>query len=407
MPKRLLFVDDDVMLLNGLRRALHGMRNEWNMKFVTSAAEALHELDEESYDAIITDMRMPHMDGAELLAEVKKRHESVVRIVLSGQSNKEIVFRSIDPTHQFLSKPCNLDELKMRLSLSFSTRDLLVNPALKTIVTRLRTIPSLPLLYNELTEALQDPSTSLARLEQIIEKDVAMATKVLQLANSAFIGVRGQVSSLLQAVALIGTEAICTLALSVRVFSRLEANSAHASYITELWEHSVKVATLARQIACSENQEKQIVEQSFTAGLLHDVGKAVLLAEMPDEYRRILDHPDCNSESLVAIETELLGCSHAQVGAYLMSIWGLPAPLVHAVALHHQPMDDAQTLFSSLAAVHCADAIVAQNENSPLNRDIEMDMAYIKHLGLCEKVSAWRNLFTDQSTLVADGGWHG
>jgi DNA-binding NtrC family response regulator len=165
MPKRLLFVDDEVMLLNGLRRALHGMRNEWDMKFVTSAADALHELDAESYDAIITDMRMPQMDGAELLVEVKKRHESVVRIVLSGQSNKETVFRSIDPTHQFLSKPCNLDELKMRLSLSFSMRDLLVNPALKIIVTRLRTIPSLPMLYNELTEALQDPSTSLTQLE--------------------------------------------------------------------------------------------------------------------------------------------------------------------------------------------------------------------------------------------------
>jgi HD-like signal output (HDOD) protein len=233
-----------------------------------------------------------------------------------------------------------------------------------------------------------------------------MATKVLQLANSAFIGVRGQVSSLLQAVALIGTEAIRTLALSVHVFSRLEANSAHASYITELWEHSVKVASLARQIACSEDQERQIVEQSFTAGLLHDVGKAVLLAEMPHEYRQILNHPDCNSESLVAIETELLGCSHAQVGAYLMSIWGLPAPLVHAVALHHQPMDDAQTLFSSLAAVHCADAIVAQNESSSLNRDIELDMAYIERMGLCERVSAWRNLFEEQSTLVTNGGWH-
>jgi len=225
VPRRLLFVDDEEMLLSGLRRALHGMRDEWEMTFVTNADEALRELDREVYDAVITDMHMPAMDGAELLEEVQKRHQGIVRIVLSGESSKETVLRSIDPTHQFLSKPCDLEELKVRLRLAFSMRDLLVNPNVKTIVTRLRNIPSLPLLYNELTAALQKPGTSLSLLEQIIEKDVAMATKVLQLANSAFIGVRGQVSSLLQAVALIGTEAIRTLALSLHVFSRLESDS--------------------------------------------------------------------------------------------------------------------------------------------------------------------------------------
>jgi putative nucleotidyltransferase with HDIG domain len=403
MPRRLLFVDDDDMVLAGLRRALHGMRNEWDMTFVPSAAEALRELDRASYDAIITDMRMPYMDGAQLLEEVKTLHQGVVRIVLSGQSNKEVVLRSIDPTHQFLSKPCNLDELKLRLSLAFSMRDLLVNPALKAIVARLQTIPSLPILYNELTAALEDPSTSLSRLELIIEKDVAMATKVLQLANSAFIGVRGQVSSLLQAVSLIGTEAIRTLALSVHVFSRLEANSASASYVTDLWDHSVRVASLARLIAVTEGQDKATVEQSFTAGLLHDVGKAVLLAEIPGEYRLILSHPDFTPQALVALETGQFGCSHAQVGAYLMSIWGLPAPLVHAVALHHQPMDDAQTVFSSLTAVHCADVLVADSDTAPLNRDSELNTAYLERLGLSERVPVWRALLEEQAIEVADG----
>lgn len=403
MPRRLLFVDDDEMVLAGLRRALHGMRHEWDMKFVLSAAEALRELDMASYDAIITDMRMPDMDGAQLLEEVKSLHQGVVRIVLSGQSNREVVLRSIDPTHQFLSKPCNLDELKLRLSLAFSMRDLLVNPALKAIVARLRTIPSLPLIYNELTAALQDPDMSLSQLEQIIEKDMAMATKVLQLANSAFMGVRGQVSSLLQAVSLIGTEAIRTLALSIHVFSKLESNSATAAYVTDLWDHSVKVALQARQIACVEGQNKSIIEQSFTAGLLHDLGKVVLLAEMPDEYRTIISRPGFTPHELVALETERFGCSHAQVGAYLMSIWGLPEPLVHAVALHHHPLDDAQSVFSCLTAVHCADVLVAESDTAPLNRDSELNIAYLERLGLSNRVADWRSLLEDKAVEVADG----
>jgi len=403
MPKRLLFVDDEVMLLDGLRRALHGMRSEWEMKFVASGEEALQELGRANYDAVITDMRMPHMDGAELLEKVKKRHEGVVRIVLSGQSDKEAVLRSIDPTHQFLAKPCNLEELKLRLNLAFSMRDLLDNAPLKAIVARMRAIPSLPVLYNELTKALEDHGTSLTELEQIIEKDVAMATKVLQLANSAFMGARGQVSSLLQAVSLIGTETIRTLALSMHVFSRLETNSAAAPYVAELWSHSVEVASLARQIACFEGQSRAVVEQCFSAGLLHDVGKAILLAEMPLEYRQILRDPDFKSNTLVTLETERFGCSHAQVGAYLMSIWGLPAPLVYAVAMHHQPMGDAQSQFSCLTAVYFADVFAAESDVAPLNRDIEIDMDYVKRLELCERVEAWRELFKQRSILDADG----
>jgi len=404
MPKRLLFVDDEVMLLDGLRRALHGMRNEWEMKFVGGGDEALQELDRENYDAVITDMRMPQMDGVELLEKVRKHHEGVVRIVLSGQADKEAVLHSIDPTHQFLAKPCNLEDLKLRLSLAFSMRDLLDNSPLKAIVARMSAIPSLPVLYNELTEALEDHATSLTELERIIEKDLAMATKVLQLANSAFIGARGQVSSLLQAVSLIGTETIRILALSMHVFSRLETNSAAAPYVAGLWSHSVEVASLARQIAMFEGQARTVVEQSFTAGLLHDVGKAVLLAEMPVEYRQILSDPGFRSKTLVTLEAERFGCSHAQVGAYLMSVWGLPAPLVYVVAMHHQPLGDAWPQFPSLTAVYFADAFAAESDVAPLNQDIEMDMASVERLELCERVEAWRELFKQRSLVVTNGG---
>jgi HD-like signal output (HDOD) protein len=400
MSKRLLFVDDEAMILDGLRRSLHGMRQEWDMHFVDSGACALDALDRDAYDAIITDMRMPVMDGAQLLEQVKERHPEVVRIVLSGQSSREAIFRSIALAHQFLSKPCDPQELVTRLGQAFAMRDLLSNQSIKTIISRMPSIPSLPALYEELTAVLRLESPSLAQIERIVSKDVGMAAKILQLANSAFIGARGRVSSLLQAVSLIGTESVRTLVLSVHVFSQCDGSSEVAAYLPALWDHSVAVASLAQRIATSESCSKAIVEESFTAGLLHDIGKVILLSEMLDKYRHIVG---TSPGSISELELEQLGCTHAQVGAYLMSIWGLPVPLVHAVACHHYPSKTEETRFSSLTAVHAADAIASANDPAILNKDIELDLNYLDRLGLREREAVWRGFHEDYSIAIAEG----
>ena len=395
MSKRLLFVDDESMVLDGLRRALHPMRSEWEMTFVGGAAPALEALDREHFDAIITDMRMPGIDGAQLLELVKERNGDIVRIVLSGQSEKESVLRSIAPAHQFLSKPCNLEELKSRLSQAFAMRDLLRNPSLAAIVSRLRSIPSLPTLYNELTAALASENTSLVQIERIITKDVGMAAKILQLANSAFIGARTHVSSISHALSLIGAEIIRSLTLSIHVFSQFDRHSDVASYIPALWDHSMAVAWLAQRIALAETGRKALAEESFTTGLLHDIGKIVLLAEMPQEYRQLIRNVSLASRSYHDLEVECINCSHEQIGAYLMSIWGLPETIIHAVEFHHHPSQFGQNGFSALTAVHCADAIASSVDPSPLNRDIQLDRAHLEALGLSSKEPIWRTTFDE------------
>jgi putative nucleotidyltransferase with HDIG domain len=398
MRKRLLFVDDEAMVLDGLRRALHGMREGWEMHFVESGAAALEALEKEPYDAVVSDMRMPMMDGAQLLEEVKQRYPDMVRMILSGQSSKEAVYRSISPAHQFLSKPCDPQELAARLSQAFAMRDLLSNQALKTIISRLRSIPSLPTLYEELTGALRSENPSLAQIAKIISRDVGMAAKILQLANSAFVGASGRVSSLVQALSLIGTETVRTLVLSVHVFSQFDGNSKVAASLPVLWDHSVEVSSLAQRIATTEGCTKAMGEESFTGGLLHDIGKVVLLAEMPKEYQQIFEVPADASKNL---ELERLGCTHAEVGAYLMSIWGLPLSLVHAVAFHHHPSETAETTFSSLTAVHAADAIASATDANPVNRDIELDLIYLERLGLRERESVWRSFHEKEKSAAA------
>jgi HD-like signal output (HDOD) protein/CheY-like chemotaxis protein len=387
MPKRLLFVDDATNVLDGLRRALHGMRKEWDMHFVDNAEAALKLLDEQPFDVVVSDMRMPKMDGAQLLEQVKLRYPNVIRVVLSGQSSKAAVLRSLAPAHQFLSKPCDPRELIARLAQAFTMRDLLSNEALKTVVSRLRSVPSLPIIYDELMAVLRKEDPPLSQIENIIAKDVGMAAKILQLANSAFIGARGRVSNLLQAVSLIGTETVRTLVLSVHVFSHFDNNSDVAPFLPALWEHSAASAGLAQQIAVAENSPKAVVDESFTAGLLHDIGKVVLLAEFPREYSPILTK---NFGMISPHELEKFGCTHAQVGAYLISIWGLPVPLVRAVAFHHCPTQAGESQFSSLTAVHAADAMISATDPSTLNHDGQLDLNYLDHLGLSNKVETWR-----------------
>lgn len=400
MPRRLIFVDDEAFVLNGLRRALHGMHREWDMHFVDSGAAALQALDEQPYDAIISDMRMPKMDGAQLLEHVKQRHPDIIRVVLSGQSSKAGVLRSIAPAHQFLSKPCDPQELVIRLGQAFAMRDLLSNQSLKTIVSRLRSIPSLPALYSELIAVLRLQDPSIAQIGRIVSKDVGMAAKILQLANSAFIGTRGRVSSLSQAMGLIGTEMVRTLVLSVHVFSQFDANSEVADCLPAVWDHSVAVASLAQEIANSQGCTKAIVEESFTAGLLHDIGKLVLLAEIPRDYHKILK---LNPAVSPALELEHLGCTHAQVGAYLMSVWGLPVPLVRAVIFHDCPAEAAEAQFSSLTAVHAADAMASATDPSLMNHDIELDLNYLDRLGLRDREALWRGFHEKRTAEKAEG----
>ena len=215
-----------------------------------------------------------------------------------------------------------------------------------------------------------------------------MTTKILQLANSAFMGTSGRVSSLVQ-LTLIGLDNIRTLVLSVNVFSQFDGNAHVATNLPCMWDHSIAVSKLAQRIATSENCDKALVEECFTAGLLHDLGRVVLMAEFPRKASQLYM---TKSGPKHEAERERLGCTHAEVGAYLMSIWGLPVPLVHAVAYHHHPNEAGETKFSSLTAVHVADAIVSESDSSPLNHDATLNASYVSCLGLSEKESTWREL---------------
>lgn len=335
--KHILFVDDEPAVLDGLRRMLRSMRHEWQTTFVTSGAQALDLLDREPIDVIITDMRMPDMDGAQLLDEVMRRHSEVVRIILSGQVDRESALRALRPTHQYLSKPCEEQALKATISRALMLRQWSLGPTIKHAVASVSALPHLPSLYTKLTDELRGPDCSVKRAGEIISRDVAMAAKIMQLVNSSYFGLRQRAGTPAEAAALLGIDALRMLVPSGHVFGHCQYVNPRCCDIDELFSHSVEVGSLAKRLAREGGAPATVTNDAQTAGLLHDVGKLLLASQMEQQYLVVMEIAARERIGLIAAEQAVLGCSHAEVGAYLLGLWGLPDSVVEAVAFHHAP----------------------------------------------------------------------
>lgn len=393
--KRLLFVDDEPRLLEGLRRLLHPMGGEWGMTFVGSGHEALELLEKGGFDLIITDMRMPGMDGAQLLGEVRKRHPGVIRIVLSGQSDQETIIRALGQTHQFLSKPCNPDELKETVARACALRELLASEAIRSLITGMESVPSLPTMYNALLAQIESPRSSMEQIAAIISKDIGMTTKVLQLVNSAFFGLRTTVVNPAQAVGMLGLDLVKSLVLGVHVFSQFRPSERLPFSIETVWKSGLATAKLAQAIARAENASLTIADTSFTAGLLHDLGILLLAANFSPRFNEAFALSAKEHIALPEAERQIFGASHAEVGAYLLGLWGIGEHIVEAVGYHHTPGRCVGRTFSPLTAVHVANALVQEDDPAACVGGLAnpVDTDYVATLGLTDRLPCWRELF--------------
>lgn len=359
MKKRVLFVDDDKNILDALRRMLHSKREEWEMSFVAGGAEGLALLEQTEYDLIVSDMRMPRMDGAQFLAEVAKRHPQTIRIILSGHADQEMAGRAAGVVHQYLSKPCSPEALKTALSRALALQELLSSETLKSLVARMQSIPSVPALYMEVVAELQRPDASIQKVADIIAKDIGMTAKILQLVNSAFFGMPRRITSTAQATSLLGLDTVRDLVLGIQVFSRFEFQPIAGFSLDSMWRHSMTIAAIAREIARAESKDRSFAEDCFVGGMLHDVGKLVIAAGIPKLYEEVLASAKTQNAPLWKVEQRMLGASHAQVGAYLLGLWGLPNTVVEAVGFHHNPTAVPGKGLFPLGAVHIADEVIA------------------------------------------------
>src|SRR5579883_2500600 len=314
--KRVLFVDDEAQVRDGLKRMLHRLRKEWTMEFATNGREALRLLGQSEFDVLVTDVRMPEMDGIALLSEATRLFPQTVRIVLSGTADQELTLRSVSLAHQYLMKPCDAQMLQETLDKAFALRNLLDQPALTRLIGSIKSLPSAPTVYLKLMDALRSDDVSAAEIGSIIAEDLGMAAKVLQLVNSPLFGSRRAISTPEEATVYIGVETVRALVLAEGVFSKFGPANHPGFSPEQLREHSVRVAVLARRLATSWGLAPSVVGDVFVGGLLHDIGKLVLGSNYPREYQEVTACFD-DSEALREVERRLFGTSHAEVGGYL------------------------------------------------------------------------------------------
>lgn len=386
--RRVLFVDDQPFALEALERIFEPMRNEWHMEFVTGGPEALARLEKHAFDAVVSDLKMPGMTGSQLFEEMMFKHPAVCRIILSDEAEEELVFTTINTAHQFISKRGDPKQLIKRLRKLLLLRQAGLRDELVEVICAIEHLPTIPQIYCELVDALARRETSLADMADIIGRDAAMTAKVLQLANSAFFGLRGEVTSILEAITFVGVETVRYLVLMVGICQQFELKQFPPGFAENIWSHSVQTANFSRMIAQAEGASLVVTEQAFVAGLLHDIGKLVFAENLARNYREVLDFAKLHGQPSWEIERQILKATHAEVGAYLLDLWGLPEAVTKAIGGHHQPIADGEHI-TPLAIVHVANhfahALDSQNESAAA-----LDDEFLEKANLTDRVAHWQ-----------------
>lgn len=383
--RHILVVNADERDGRALAESLATANSSWKIQHAhrQEAAEAI--LHSSRVDAVIADGPLPGVPPEVLFKTASHRCPAAFRLALSGNYESASTLRTMGYAHQNLWKPCAPAEVHAVLAQAFALRDVLHNDRLRLLIAQIDQLPSLPRLYLDFLDEVRKPAPSSERLAEIISRDLGLCSKILQLVNSAFFGLPRKIDSITEALMYLGLENVRTLVLSIQVFSLFDATKVRSFSAETLWEHSFRVGILARDIATLERRPAEEVETAFTAGLLHDVGKLVLVSGVPRSWQEALDLAAGEQIPVWQAEKRRLNATHAEVGAALFALWGISDPVMEAVAFHHEPLLHPAASFSALTAVHSANEL-ARCGRAAVCSD------FLKDRGLAGRFEAWKTL---------------
>lgn len=388
----ILFVDDEPNIISGLRRMLRGMRNEWDMEFLVGGQEAVDRINAEPFDAVVTDMRMPSIDGVAVLTAAAEKNPESIRFILSGFAEQEAMLAALGYAHRFIAKPCDADLLIGALRSTFAVRDLLPVKSLRILLGEMKSVPVLSERYTRLLKELDDPLSTTVDIAKTIEEDLGLSTQILRLANSAYFNLSRKLSNCRQAVDVLGIETVRALLMVSEFYVSETADSAETCESKVLAERSLMIGGLSRQIALTLNLDEAQIDEAATAGVLCHIGTAILRLNHFEKFTAAMSLVEAGTMSVIEAEREMFGASHAELAAYLMGLWGFPDGVVEAVAFHHEPAKSGKTEVSPLSVVHLAQAFVGSFNSSESNLfsraplHYPTDEAYIESIGLADRI---------------------
>ncbi|MCF8479358.1 MAG: HDOD domain-containing protein [Rhodospirillum sp.] len=384
-----LFVDDEPNILNALRRALRRYRDRWEMTFVEGGKVALDVLRTRSFDIVVSDMRMPDLDGAALLSEVERLHPGSVRVILSGFSDEKGIMRAAAGTHAFLAKPCDPDRIIALMDRSMALRRYLGSGAIRDLVTGIDRLPSPPARYQRLMAEFRRDSATIDDIARIIGEDMAMSAAVLKMANSAYFSLPNRVGDIFLAVRFLGFEKVRTLTITASLFSCFRGRAELASLVSRVNMVAMARAVLTEKLIREDGGSAELRSRGFSAGMMSPIGKLIFLTLYPEIYPNLLE--SAVGGGLPKLERDALGATNEELAAYLLGLWGLEDEVVEAVLYQRTPADCSYQGPGLLPYVHLAQVLGPQVAS--LEQDLDLD--YLEGLGMGVKARMWR----DRSSL--------
>lgn len=390
-----LFVDDEENILRALRRMLRSRRDAWEMRFALSGAQALDMMAQQPADVVVSDMRMPGMNGAELLIEVQKNYPRTIRIVLSGFAEREAVLKTIGPSHRYLAKPVAEDVLVSSIENAMRLREHLRKESVRNTVAGLSHLPTLPDIYAAILAELNSEIGSADRLSSIIEKDIGVSAQLMRLTNSAYFSLPQKCVTVKQAINILGFDNIRAAVLVagvVQQFTKLGPST--LGTIEKLMDRSLGLGFLAQAIARHEGWKTETVDNAFCAGLLAHVGTLLLIAHDASAFAAGMKAIEIGEATLLEAEERAFGASHAQLGAYLLGLWGFSDSIVEAVAFHHKPSQYAARGVDVLTAVHLAQYFARENDSVEQRKGTDggLDESYCDSAGLTPRLQEFKKV---------------
>lgn len=388
MKKNILFVDSDPQFLEGIENRLRRQRRRYEVTFALGPEEGVAAIERQNFEVVVSDMRMPGMDGAEFLGRVRKTRPDAIRIIFTGQSDQEALVRALPVAHQFLTKPCAPGDLEQLLTRCCRVKDVLENDVLRSAVGTVDSLPAGPELYGKLTRMLNDPEVALRDVADLVAQDIGISGRILQMVNSSYFSRGRAISEIHEAASYLGVDTLKQLVLTAEVFKTFESVEPKTqNALRWLQHHAMKTGRIAAKIA-PQNR----ADEAFTAGLLHDVGLFFVALHLPEHFDRIVSvdpevmlHDD--------LERETNGFTHAEAGAYLLTVWDLPYPLVEAVAFHHRPDDIEHSEFGILSAVYVANHIADEGTGPIREQHDEAQLIdYLARFDMVQQLGPWRKV---------------
>lgn len=356
--------------------------------FCATRADVSARLTREVDDVVIVDPKPLGAEGFELLEELKSRFPSVLRFVLAeGDDSNDVTRRAVRLAHQYIPKPCDVNLLQRLLMEGISSMASIRSPKVVETLSRLEAVPSRKANFSELIRLLYDESTPVESICASLAKEPGMSARLLKIANSPIFGKSGSIETLDDAIGVLGINLVVNMAVAHKMFAVEAPSPASRINVEELWSHCIRVSMIARRIGNHLRVSRNVINDACTAAILHDIGKLVLAYSLPEGYAAACSRAFADQMPVWQAECAIFGNNHAGVGGSLLKLWGLPAGVVHAVAMHHAPHCSGETTPGPATLLHIADAVSYGSEKA--SAPCMLDSEHLRSLKLPEMLNYW------------------